>query len=263
MKIAISGKGGVGKTTIAAVLARLYADKGYKVLAIDADPDANLASALGISGEIAKSIVPLSAMKDLVEERTGAKPGFSGGFFKLNPRVDDIPEKFSLEKSGVKLLVMGAVERGGAGCICPENALLRSLMRHLLVEREEVVILDMEAGIEHLGRGTAESVDALIVVVEPGLKSIQTAETIKKLAKDIGIKRLFVAINKVRSEQEEVFLKKNLADFVVLGSIKESAKVRLADLEEKSPYEVDAEFVKEIEQLRERLETELGCSGGL
>lgn len=254
MKIAISGKGGVGKTTIAAVLARLYTDKGYKVLAIDADPDANLASALGIPGEIAEKIVPLSAMKELVEERTGAKPGFTGSFFKLNPKVDDIPDKFCLERFGVKLLVMGAVERGGAGCICPESALLRSLMRHLLVERDEVVVMDMEAGIEHLGRGTAESVDALIVVVEPGLKSVQTARSIQKLAGEIGIKRLFIVINKIRDEEEE-YLRKNLPKIPILGSIKESAKVRRADLEEKSPYDADAEFVEEINELRKKLET--------
>lgn len=254
MKIAISGKGGVGKTTIAAALARLYVDKGYKVLAVDADPDANLASALGLPEAMAGEITPLSAMKELVEERTGAKPGVFGNFFKLNPRVDDIPDRFSVESHSVKLIVMGAVERGGGGCICPESALLRNLMRHLLVERGEVVVMDMEAGIEHLGRGTAEAVNALIVVVEPGQRSIQTARFIKKLAEDIGIKRIFLVGNKVRNEAEANYLKKSLPDIPYLGSVNESAKVRRADLDGKSPYEADENFVRQVDEIRMELE---------
>lgn len=254
MKIAISGKGGVGKTTIAAALARLYVDKGYKVLAVDADPDANLASALGLPEAEAGEITPLSAMKELVEERTGAKPGVFGNFFKLNPRVDDIPDKFSVESHGVKLIVMGAIERGGGGCICPESALLRNLMRHLLVERGEVVVMDMEAGIEHLARGTAEAVNALIVVVEPGQRSIQTARSIKKLAEDIGVKRTFLVGNKVRNKAEANYLRESLSDIPYLGSVSESARVRQADLDGKSPYEADGNFVAEVEKLRVELE---------
>ncbi len=258
MKIAISGKGGVGKTTIAGTLARLFADEGYKVLAIDADPDANLASTIGIPDELAKNIVPLSAMKDLVEERTGAKPGFPGGLFKLNPKVDDIPDKFCTGAFGVRLLVMGTVDKGGMGCICPENALLRSLMRHLLIDRDEVVIMDMEAGIEHLGRGTAESVDALLVVVEPSSRSIQTARSIKKLAEDIGIKRIFLVINKIRGGEEEAYLRENLPELPILVSIKESPEIRLADLEGISPYDADQSLVRQLKTLKKELERVIG-----
>lgn len=257
MKIAISGKGGAGKTTIAGAIARLYADKGCRVLAIDADPDANLASALGMSEDEVKKITPLSAMKDLIEERTGAKPGFLGGFFKLNPKVDDITERFSGEANGVKLLVMGPVEAGGSGCICPESALLRSLVKHLLLERDEVVIMDMEAGIEHLGRGTAEAVDALLVVIEPGQRSLQTAKSIFKLAKDIGIRKIFLVGNKIRNEGEEKHLKSAMPDFLFLGSVSESEKVRQADLEGKSPYKTDKDFVSEIDKLCLRLKEAL------
>jgi len=176
MKIAISGKGGVGKTLLAASLSQIFAWAGYSVIAIDADPDANLASTLGYPNP--EEITPISELGDLIEERTGMKPGQSGAFFKLNPKVDDLPEDYSVKLDGIKLMVMGRIKRGGTGCYCPEGALLQALLSHLLIHRDEVVILDMEAGIEHLARGTAKSVDRLIVVVEPGRRSIETAGTI-------------------------------------------------------------------------------------
>ena len=164
MKIAISGKGGVGKTLLASLLAKIFSESGYSVLAIDADPDANLAANLGFPNPDA--IVPISELNELIEERVGAKPGQSGSFFKLNPEVDDLPEKYSAKFHGIRLMVMGRIKRGGTGCYCPEGALLQALLAHLLLQRDEVVILDMEAGIEHLTRGTAKAVDWLIVVVE-------------------------------------------------------------------------------------------------
>ena len=192
MKIAITGKGGVGKTTLAALLSYLYASEGKKVIAVDADPDANLAQALGISKNEIEMIKPIAEMAELIEERTGAKPGSSGGIFKINPKVDDIPEGFGYKTDGITLLVMGRSKFAASGCYCPEHALLRRLLKHLIVERDEVVIVDMEAGIEHLTRGTAEGVNAFIVVVEPGQRSIQTASAVKRLAKELGVKRVAI-----------------------------------------------------------------------
>src|SRR5512136_87772 len=211
MKIAISGKGGVGKTLLSALLTREFANNGYSILAIDADPDTNLASALGFPHP--DEITPISEMKDLIEERTGNKPGQPGSWFKLNPKVDDIPEKYAQRLDGIRLMVMGKVKRGGSGCYCAENTLLQSLMAHLLVARNEVVILDMAAGIEHLGRATARAVDKLIIVVEPGRKSIETALRIKNLARDIGITAIAAVGNKIRNTADREFIINNLADF--------------------------------------------------
>ena len=182
MKIAVSGKGGVGKTILASFLTKIFAESGYSVLAIDADPDTNLAATLGFPNS--DKITPISEMDALIEERTGAPPGQATTYFRLNPKVDDLPEKYSLKRDGIRLMVMGRAKKGGSGCYCPENALLQALLVHLLVSRNEVVILDMEAGIEHLGRATAKAVDKLIVVIEPSRRSIETAYRINKLAQD-------------------------------------------------------------------------------
>ncbi len=217
MKIAISGKGGVGKTLLASLLVRTFAEHGYLVIAIDADPDANLATTLGFPD--ADKVNPISEMKELIAERTETKQGKSGLYFKINPRVDDIPEKYSLKHNSIRLLVMGPVKKGGTGCYCPENAFLAALLSHLLIARDEVVILDMAAGIEHLGRGTAKAVDRLIVVVEPGRVSIETAYRIDRLAKDIGIENIAVVGNKIHSQSEIEFITSRLKDFDILGFI--------------------------------------------
>jgi CO dehydrogenase maturation factor len=255
VKLAISGKGGVGKTLLAALLARSFLKEGYKVLVIDADPDANLAATLGFPHPY--DITPMVEMKDLIEERTGAKPGTIGGFFKLNPKVDDIPDKYCVEHDGIKLMVMGAPRSGGSGCFCPENAFLRSLLRHLLVERGEIVIMDMEAGIEHLGRGTADAVDGLIIVVEPGRRSVETAHRIKAMADDLGIKRIFVVGNKVRSDFDKKFLSKNMSGFTLLGFIPYSESLINAEIEGKPPLENCPDVVKAAEEIKRRIKYEL------
>jgi len=217
MKIAISGKGGVGKTLLSSLLAKIFAESGYSVLAIDADPDSNLAATLGFPR--AEEITPISEMSELIEERTGAKPGEIAPFYKLNPKVDDIPEKYSVKHNGIRLMVMGRIKRGGTGCYCAEGSLLQALLAHLLIARNEVIILDMEAGIEHLGRATAQAVDKLIVVVEPGRRSLETAHRIKQLAKDIGLPNIAVVGNKIRSQSDKEFLRTSLSGFEFLGFI--------------------------------------------
>jgi CO dehydrogenase maturation factor len=236
MKLAVSGKGGVGKTTFASLLIRTLSDQGKKVLAIDADPDANLAAGLGIQD--ADRIVPIAEMKELIFERTGAQPGTVGGYFKLNPRVDDLPDALSAKLGNIKLMRLGGVKKGGAGCICPESTLLRALVMHIVLQRDEVVVMDMEAGIEHLGRATAKAVDKLLVVVEPGRRSIDTAAHIRQLASEIGLTRIAVIGNKVRGRSDEEFLKTHLPDFDFLGFLPQDDALIEADLKGVSPYDV-------------------------
>jgi CO dehydrogenase maturation factor len=229
MKLAITGKGGVGKTTLAALLAQVYADAGREVLAVDADPSPCLAGALGFPDEVRAKLAPISEMDELIEERTGAKPGTRGGFFTINPRVDDIPERFSVLYRGVRLLEMGAVELGGSGCICPESAMLKTLFTHLLFRKEDVLVLDMYAGVEHLGRATVDFVDAMLVVVEPTRRSLGTAAQIKKLANDIGLERIYLVGNKVRNEAEAAFLAAETPGLPLLGMLPADLRVQEAD----------------------------------
>lgn len=238
MKIAVSGKGGVGKTTFAALLVRTLNENGKHVLAIDADPDANLASALGITD--AETITPIAEMKELIFERTEAKPGSIGGFFKLNPKVDDLPDALSTRLENIKLMRLGGVKKGGAGCICPESTLLKALITHIVLARDEVVVMDMEAGIEHLGRGTARAVNKLLVVVEPGRRSIDTAGHIRQLAHEIGLKNIAVIGNKIRGQKDEDFLKKHLTGFEYMGSLPYDDALIEADLNGASPYDTNS-----------------------
>jgi CO dehydrogenase maturation factor len=257
LKIAVTGKGGVGKTTLAGGLARLLADEGYNVVAVDADPDANLASSLGIPIEDMADVVPIADMKELVAERTGSKPGTFGTYFRMNPKVDDLPEALSKVHAGVRLLVMGTVKEGGGGCVCPESVMLKALLQHLLLARDDVVILDMEAGLEHLGRGTAGAVDAMLVVIEPGMRSVQTATTIRKLASDLKVQRIFVVLNKVQSPEEEEVMKGRLDGLPYLGSISYNQNIRRSDLEGTSPYDSDPAFTSEVRAIKEKLFQEL------
>ena len=229
MKIAITGKGGVGKTTLTALLAQIFANAGKQVLAVDADPSPCLAGALGFPEDLAAQLHPIVEMDELIEERTGAKPGTVGGFFTLNPRVDDIPERFSVIHRGVRLLEMGSVDMGGSGCICPESAMLKTLFTHLLFRKDEILLLDMYAGVEHLGRATVDFVDAMLVVVEPTRRSLGTARQIKKLANDIGLTRLFLVGNKIQNHEESKFLESETPGLPVLGFLPADIKVQEAD----------------------------------
>jgi len=251
MKIAISGKGGVGKTLLASLLSKTFTESGYSVLAIDADPDANLAANLGFPHP--DEITPISELSDVIEERTGAKPGQSAPFFKLNPKVDDLPEKYSVQHDGIRLMVMGRIKRGGTGCYCPEGTLLQALLAHLLVQRDEVVILDMEAGIEHLARGTAKAVDKLIVVVEPGRRSIETALRINKLAQDLGLQNIAVAGNKVRDQSERGFLIDSLPEIEFLGFIPYDQALVDADLANRSLLDSSQQIIAEVKKIYQAL----------
>lgn len=251
MKIAISGKGGVGKTLLASLLSKTFAESGYSVLAIDADPDANLAANLGFADP--DKITPISELSDVIEERVGAKPGTSGSYFRLNPKVDDLVDKYASRQGNIRLLVMGRIKRGGTGCYCPEGALVQALLSHLLLQREDVVILDMEAGIEHLTRGTARGVDRLIVVVEPGRRSIETAQRIFELAQDLNIKAIGVVGNKIHTQEQNDFIRNSLPSVEFLGFIPYDEAIIDADLANRSVTESSLPAITEVKKIYQTL----------
>lgn len=252
MKIAITGKGGVGKTTFAATLARMYADEGRAVLATDADPDANLGLALGFTEEELDTIVPISKMKQLVEERTGVDE--FNKIFKMNPKVDDIPDLYAKTCNGVKLLVLGTVETGGSGCVCPEHVMLKRIISHLMLRSTDVVVLDMEAGLEHLARGTTSGMDAFIVVIEPGARSVQTYKNVKRLAADLGVKQVKVVANKVRSEDDEEYIRSKIPAEDLLGFIHYNSEVIDADRQGQSPYDFSQKLISEISSIKKKID---------
>ncbi len=251
MKLAVSGKGGVGKTTVCSMVIRNMAERGFKILAIDADPDANLGQALGMPQW--EEITPISKMRELIAERTESQPGSYGTFFKLNPKVDDLPDTLSLVKDGIKLMVLGGVESGGGGCICPESTMLKALVTNVLLFRNEHLVLDMEAGVEHLGRATARAVDKLIVVVEPGRRSMDTARHIRQLGQDLGISQVVLVGNKIRNDKDREFLKEALSDFQFLGFLPYDQGVIEADLEGVSPYDRQTEVKKTVREIVDNL----------
>lgn len=252
MKIAVTGKGGVGKTTFSSILARLYAEEGKSVLAADVDPDANLGLALGFTEEEVESITPISEMKNLVQERTNASP--DGRFFKINPKVDDIPDKYAKTCNGVKLLVLGTVDTAGAGCVCPEHVILKRLISHLVLHSDDVVIMDMEAGLEHLGRGTAQDMEQFVVVIEPGARSIQTYKNVKRLATQLGIKHVRVVANKVRNEEDEAYIRERIPEEDLLGFMHYNQDVIDADRQGRAPYDFSETAINEVRAIKERLE---------
>ena len=252
MKVAITGKGGVGKTTLSSTLARLYAAEGRTVLAADVDPDANLGLALGLSQEEVDAIVPISKMKALAKERTGASD--DNRFYKLNPYVADIPEKYAKTVNGVKLLVMGTVDLGGSGCVCPEHVMLKSILSALTYRKGDVVIMDMEAGLEHLGRGTAQGMDQFIVGIEPGSRSVQTYHNVKRLASDLGVKKVRVVANKVRDQQDEEFVKNAIPAEDLLGMIHYNTEIMDADRNGKSPYFFSPKAIEDIRKIKDILD---------
>jgi CO dehydrogenase maturation factor len=253
MKLAITGKGGVGKTTLTALLAQVYADSGRQVLAVDADPSPCLAGALGVPDNLREKLHPIAEMDELILERTGARPGQTGGFFTINPRVDDIPERFSIVYRNVRLLEMGSVDIGGSGCICPESAMLKTLFTHLMFRRDDVLIMDMYAGVEHLGRATVDFVDAMLVVVEPTRRSLGTARQIKALAADIGLTRLWLVGNKIRNSDEAEFLQMESPGLAVLGFLPANLGVQEADRLGISVYD----YVPAVRQAAEKMMVKL------
>ena len=252
MKIAVTGKGGVGKTTFAATLARLYAKEGNPVLAVDVDPDANLGLALGGTEEEINQIIPITQQRELIKERTCADE--LNLMYKLNPKVDDIPEKFAKNINGVKLLLLGTVDTAGRGCVCPENVMLKRIIHHLMLRSNDVVIMDMEAGLEHLARGTTSGMDQFIVVIEPGARSVQTYNNIKRLANQLGIENVNVVANKIRDEKDEEFVRSRIPEENILGFIHTSQDVMDADRNGISPYDNSPDLVREVNMIKAEID---------
>jgi CO dehydrogenase maturation factor len=255
LKIAIGGKGGVGKTTVCAGLAQLFANDGFDVLAIDADPSTNLASAFGVPCE--QSPQPLINMKELIAERTGSTKDAVGAYFKLNPKVSDLPQSYWFEvgkpsghgvpaEPGVKLLVLGAITQAGAGCACPEGAFLKALLTHTILQRQEMVLVDLAAGVEFMGRASVKGIDALVIVVEPGGRSIETANNMAKMARELGIRNVAAIANKINKDSETDVIKSQLKDVSLLGNLRYSRAVQKADLNRDPVIGADAEFVKRL-----------------
>jgi len=257
MKIAIGGKGGVGKTTVCAVLARLFVEDGFDVLAIDADSNANLASAFGMGCE--QSPEPLVGMKELIAERTGTGREATGAYFRLNPKVSDLPEKYWVKVEGVKLLVLGGITRAGGGCACPEGAFLKALLSHTVLERQEIVLVDLSAGVEFMGRACVQGIDALLLVVEPGGRSIDTARRIAKMAGDTGIGHVAAIANKVTDASQIDAIKRQLAGMTVMASLNYDPSVSEADFEGRAVYRADSRIVEELKAVKKDLTELVGC----
>jgi len=224
------------------------------VLAIDADPSPCLGAALGFPPELLERLTPIARMEQLIAERTGARPGEIGGYFKLNPRVDDLPDQFSVSHRGIRLLELGAVEMGGSGCICPESAVLRALITHILLRRDELVLLDLYAGVEHLGRATADAVDAMLIVAEPTARSLATAAQIKSLAQDLKLSALYLVGSKVQTPEDQAFIERHSPGLAVLGHLPADPMVREADRQGVAVYDLAPDLAAGAQALAANLE---------
>jgi CO dehydrogenase maturation factor len=251
MKIAVTGKGGVGKSTVSGLLSRTLRDKGQKVIAIDADPDMNLGAILGVPSDV--KITPIIDLKEVIAERTETKVNQPAPFFKMNPKVDDIPETYWYDHEGIKVLTMGTTNLGGGGCACPQNAFLKTLLSYLVISRDEAVILDMEAGIEHLGRGTAIGVDHMFVVVEPSITSLDTAKRIRQLSSDIGIKKLSIIGNKIQSDDEKEFIRDHADGIKIAGFIGYSEDIRKINIGKLTALTINGKVLTEIQYILENI----------
>lgn len=245
-KIAVSGKGGVGKTMFSSLVSYILAEKGQVVYAIDADPNPTLAQALGLPAELASKVVPIVEMGELIEERTGARPGEYGAYFRLNPRVDDIPARFSTTYRGIHLMQMGSIRGAGMGCACPENTMLKALATHLLLRESETVVMDMVAGLEHLGRGTASAVDVMFIVTEPGRRSLDVARDIARLAQDLRIPNVWIVGNKARGEADVRFMTEQLSALRFAGWLPYDERAIQADQEGRALYDVAPDLVEMV-----------------
>ena len=257
IKIAIGGKGGVGKTTVCAVWAQLFAEDGFDVLAIDADPNTNLASAFGIPSE--QSPEPLIKMKQLIAERTGTDKDSVGAYFRLNPKVSDLPEKYWLEVNSLKLLVLGGITQAGTGCACPEAAFLKALLTHTILQRQEVVLVDLAAGVEFMGRASVQGINALVVVVEPGSRSIETATNIARMAEELGIKHVAAIVNKITDAGQVERIESQLANMTILANIKYNPAVQEADLQQISVFQASAMLVGSLKGAKDKLMDLIGA----
>jgi len=251
VKIAIGGKGGVGKTTVCAIWAQLFAESGFNVLSIDADPNTTLGSAFGLAPQQCPE--PLIKMKQLIAERTGTGKDAVGAYFRLNPKVSDLPEKYWLETNGLKLLVLGAITQAGAGCACPEGAFLKALLRHTILQRQELVLVDLAAGVEFMGRASVQGIDAFVAVVEPGGRSIETANNIAKMAKELGIGCVGTIANKIAEPAQTEVIKSQLKDTVLLGTLGYSRSLQEADLRRAPVFGADAEVTEHLKQAKNKL----------
>jgi CO dehydrogenase maturation factor len=259
IKIAIGGKGGVGKTTVCAIWAQLFAESGFDVLAIDADPDTNLAAAMGVPPDQAPE--PLIHMKTLIGERTGTDRNAIGAYFRMNPEVSDLPEKYWLDVNKLKLLVLGGIKKAGAGCACSEGSFLRALLTHTILHRQELVLVDLDAGVECMGRSSIEGIDALVVVVEPGSRSLDTAKNISEMARSLKIRKVAAIANKITDKNQTGQIREQLGEIPMLVSIPSMPGIQAADMTRTNVFQAEKELVHLLDEGKKNLMSMIAATG--